>query len=138
MVGFLFLCLELHSTEAQVGINILQADSSAILHLESNDRGFLPPRLTTQQRDSINNPMYGLTIFNTEDSTLQYFTGRCWMPVWQKNCDECVLIYSLKTTAEPLTELYQTVIPLDYLSTNKTELPLLACMLLPIFRTELV
>ena len=90
MVGFLFLCLELHSTEAQVGINILQADSSAILHLESNDRGFLPPRLTTQQRDSINNPVYGLTIFNTEDSTLQYFTGRCWMPVWQKNCDECV------------------------------------------------
>ena len=67
------------------GINILQPDTSAILHLESTDRGFLPPRMTSQQRDSIFDPKYGLTIFNTEDSTLQYFTGRCWMPVWQQS-----------------------------------------------------
>jgi hypothetical protein len=90
MVLYISLFVAVYCSEAQVGINILQPDSSAILHLESNDRGFLPPRMTTQQRDNINDPKYGLTIFNTQDSTLQYYTGRCWMPVWQKNCDECV------------------------------------------------
>jgi hypothetical protein len=84
MVLYISLFVAVYCSEAQVGINILQPDSSAILHLESNDRGFLPPRMTTQQRDNINDPKYGLTIFNTQDSTLQYYTGRCWMPVWQK------------------------------------------------------
>ncbi len=82
--------------QAQVGINILQPDTSAILHLESTDRGFLPPRMTTQERNNIFSPMYGLTIFNTEDSTLQYYTGRCWMPVWQQSCDECVFDFGIE------------------------------------------
>ena len=90
-----FLCLNSYISDAQVGINILQPDSSAILHLESTDRGFLPPRMTSNQRDSILNPMYGLTIFNTEDSTLQYFTGRCWLPVWQQDCDQCLFDFSI-------------------------------------------
>lgn len=82
-------------SEAQVGINILQPDTSAILHLESTDRGFLPPRMTTVQRDNIFSPKAGLTIFNTEDSTMQYYTGRCWLPVWQENCDECLFDFSI-------------------------------------------
>ena len=83
-------------TEAQVGINILQPDSSAILHLESTDRGFLPPRMTTAQRDNINQPKAGLTIFNTQDSTLQYYTGRCWLPVWQEDCDACLFDFAIE------------------------------------------
>lgn len=82
-------------TEAQVGINILQPDTSAILHLESTDRGFLPPRMTTVQRDNIFSPKPGLTIFNTQDSSLQYYTGRCWLPVWQEDCDECLFDFSI-------------------------------------------
>lgn len=82
-------------TEAQVGINILQPDSSAILHLESTDRGFLPPRMNTVQRDNINQPKAGLTIFNTQDSVMQYYTGRCWLPVWQEDCDACLFDFSI-------------------------------------------
>lgn len=82
-------------TEAQVGINILQPDTSAILHLESTDRGFLPPRMTTAQRDNIFSPKPGLTIFNTQDSSLQYYTGRCWLPVWQEDCDQCLFDFSI-------------------------------------------
>ena len=89
-----FACATL--TEAQVGINILQPDTSAILHLESTDRGFLPPRMTTSQRDNIFSPKAGLTIFNTEDSTMQYYTGRCWLPVWQEDCDECLFDFSIE------------------------------------------
>jgi hypothetical protein len=81
--------------QAQVGINILNPDTSAILHLESTDRGLLPPRMTTQQRDNIFSPKPGLTIFNTEDSTLQYFTGDCWLPTWQEDCDACIFDFDI-------------------------------------------
>lgn len=81
--------------QAQVGINTLNPDTSAILHLESTDRGFLPPRMTTNQRDNIFSPKPGLTIYNTEDSTLQYYTGRCWLPVWQKDCDQCLFDFTI-------------------------------------------
>jgi len=37
-------------------------DSSAILELADTARGFLPPRLTTNQRNAILNPAEGLII----------------------------------------------------------------------------
>lgn len=92
-----FICAT-SSLEAQVGINILQPDTSAILHLESTDRGFLPPRMTTQQRDNIFSPKPGLTIFNTEDSTMQYYTGRCWLPTWQEDCDQCLFDFAIENS----------------------------------------
>lgn len=87
------------SLQAQVGINILNPDTSAILHLESTDRGFLPPRMTTQQRDNIFSPKPGLTIFNTEDSTLQYYTGDCWLPTWQESCDACIFDFDISRSS---------------------------------------
>lgn len=75
--------------DAQVGINILQPDSSAILHLESTDRGLLLPRLTSPQMDAIANPVNGLTIYNTEDSLIYYYNNECWLKAYQKNCQEC-------------------------------------------------
>jgi hypothetical protein len=95
--SFLFLIQFLFSGEilSQVGINILQPDSSAVLHLESNSKGFLPPRLTQQERDNISNPREGLMIFNTTDSTIQYFNGDCWVSSWQRNCRDCAFHFSI-------------------------------------------
>ena len=75
--------------DAQVGINILQPDSSAILHLESTDKGLLLPRLTSPQMDGINNPVNGLTVYNTEDSLIYYYNDECWLKAYQKDCQEC-------------------------------------------------
>ena len=62
---FVGLCLVFAlQAQAQVGINILQPDTSAILHLESTDRGFLPPRMDTTQRDNIFDPKPGLSKWN--------------------------------------------------------------------------
>ncbi len=79
-----------NQAEGQVGINILNPDTSAVLHLESTDRGFLPPRMTTLQRDDIFEPKEGLQIFNTTDSTMQYFNGDCWLHMYQRDCDDCI------------------------------------------------
>jgi hypothetical protein len=60
---FLFLTILCSaSAYSQVGINILRADTSAILHLESTNRGLLFPRMTTPQRNAIVSPKAGLTI----------------------------------------------------------------------------
>jgi hypothetical protein len=84
--------IQLH---AQVGINILQPDSCAILHLESTDRGLLLPRLTESQMNAIPNPVNGLMIYNTEDSLVYYYNNECWLKAYQKNCQECEFIASV-------------------------------------------
>lgn len=82
-----------------VGIGILQPDSAAILHLESSSKGLLLPRLSTQQRDAIQNPPWGLVIFNTTDSVVQYYNGRCWLAAYQESCDDCHFRLSLSDSS---------------------------------------
>jgi hypothetical protein len=53
-------------------------DPSAALEVKSTTKGFLPPRMTTVQRDAIPSPAIGLTIFNTDANTLDVFTGPKW------------------------------------------------------------
>jgi hypothetical protein len=61
-------------------------DSSAILDLNANNKGFLLPRLTTQQRNSISNPATGLQIFNLTSKCVEMYFGTGWQSL---NC-ECV------------------------------------------------
>jgi hypothetical protein len=91
--------------KAQVGINILIPDSSAVLQLESNNRGLGLPRLTTPQRDSINNPLRGLTIFNTQDSLIEYWNGECWLKAYEKNCYECDFTMSINPANDTLDRI---------------------------------
>jgi hypothetical protein len=44
--------------------------ASSILTLQSTTKGFLPPRMTTAQRNLIATPATGLTIFNTTTNTI--------------------------------------------------------------------
>ncbi len=85
----LFGLISLAPLQAQVGINILYPDTSAILHLESTDRGLLLPRMNTTQRDAIVDPKAGLVIYNNQDSTVQWFNGDCWLHTFQEDCDDC-------------------------------------------------
>ena len=100
----IFLCLLLLAlgTEAQVGINILIPDTSAVLHLESTEKGFLPPRMTETERDNIFQPAKGLTIFSTTDSTLQFFNGECWLRTFQTSCDDCYFTMDASSQADTI------------------------------------
>lgn len=63
----------------QVGIGTSQPHNSAILDLTATDKGFLPPRLTINQRDSISVLTAGLTIYNLDLNCIQYWNTAKWV-----------------------------------------------------------
>jgi uncharacterized protein (TIGR02145 family) len=73
-----FLIIGFNNIIAQSGINTNNPDQSAILDVYSTNKGFLPPRLTTAQRDAIATPAAGLTIYNTTVNCLQWWNGTYW------------------------------------------------------------
>jgi uncharacterized protein (TIGR02145 family) len=77
--------------KAQVSINNdgSAPDSSSILDVKSTNKGFLLPRLTTVQMNSIISPAVGLVIFNTTEKCIYSFNGVTWNPqvVLKNSCD---------------------------------------------------
>ncbi len=53
-------------------------DSSSLLSMSSTTKGFLPPRMTTVQRDAIGTPAEGLTIFNTTTGQMNLYSTGAW------------------------------------------------------------
>lgn len=72
------LALGWNTTNAQVGIGSTHPDDNAALDIVSNDKGFLPPRMSEAERDQINNPAKGLTIYNTTEHCINFFGGFGW------------------------------------------------------------
>lgn len=73
---------ELYAQSRNVGIGIATPDASAILELSSTQKGFLVPRMTTIQRDSIRLPATSLLIYNTSITAYQYNIGTSLAPTW--------------------------------------------------------
>lgn len=63
---------------AGIAIGAAAPVATAQLELVSTTRGFLPPRMTTTQRDAIGSPAEGLTIYNTTTQVLNFFNGSAW------------------------------------------------------------
>lgn len=56
-------------------------DTSAKLNVASTTQGFLPPRMTTVQRDAISSPAAGLLIYNTSTGKLNVRGAAAWEAV---------------------------------------------------------
>ena len=66
------------TTYAQIGINNENPDASAALDITSTTKGFLPPRMTAAQRNSISNPSAGLMLWCSDcgaNGELNVFNG---------------------------------------------------------------
>lgn len=63
-----------------VGINVngTTPDPSAGLDVNFVNKGLLPPRLTTAQRNAISSPANGLIVFNTETNCMEYYRPSGW------------------------------------------------------------
>lgn len=74
--GFLSLC-----SRAQVGINTTEPHSSAALDVFSTSKGLLLPRLSAEQRNSIQNPAAGLILWCHDCGStgeINIFNGSMW------------------------------------------------------------
>jgi microcystin-dependent protein len=78
-VLFAFLLLLISIVKAQVGVGTTSPASTAMLDVTSTNKGFLPPRMTTTQRDGIATPVAtGLIIYNTDEKVIQIYNGTTW------------------------------------------------------------
>ncbi len=66
-----------------VGIGTTSPDASSLLDLTANDKGFLPPRMTTQERLAIVNPAMGLLVYDSTVNCYFYFNGIVWLSLCQ-------------------------------------------------------
>lgn len=66
--------------DGNIGIGTQNPDESALLDLSSFQKGFLPPRMSTAFRASINNPAKGLVVYDTDLESIQVYNGN-WQPL---------------------------------------------------------
>jgi hypothetical protein len=66
-------------TTGEVGIGTTTPSTKAALDITSTTKGFLPPRMTTTQRNAIASPPAGLVIYNTTTSNLNTYNGSAWV-----------------------------------------------------------
>lgn len=91
----LFVCIAMafpliHTAYSQVGINTDTPDSTAALDIQSppggnDNRGVLFPRMTSAQRDSMDNPAMSLFVFDVTDKLYYYYDGSEWVGLVPKD-----------------------------------------------------
>ena len=77
---FLILGLIYSSIYAQIGIGTVNPEQSSVLDVTSTNKGFLPPRMTTSERDAINGGdiAIGLVIYNEDTKCIEFYMGTGW------------------------------------------------------------
>lgn len=61
-----------------LGIGTASVNASAVLQLDSTQKGFLAPRMTTTERDAIAAPATGLLVYNTTTNQFNVYNGTIW------------------------------------------------------------
>jgi len=89
LIFALVLLLSSNSNIAQnvgIGTESFTPHESAMLEVKSTTKGLLPPRMTTTERDLIQNPAEGLQIFNTTTKCLEVFVYGIWQQIFCAIC----------------------------------------------------
>ena len=74
------------ASSQSIGINADGSipNPSAMLDVKSTTKGFLPPRLSSIQRNDITNPAEGLVIYNSTSHCLEVYRGVGWFNLCDK------------------------------------------------------
>jgi len=79
LLSFLFLMVTARTQSLAINADGSPANVSALLDVKSTSKGFLPPRMSTVQRDLISVPAAGIVIFNITTNSLQLYNGTGWV-----------------------------------------------------------
>jgi hypothetical protein len=72
-ISILLFLIASTTLNAQVGIGTSTPSPSSVLDIVATDKGILVPRMSTGERDNIQNPEPGLLIFNTDDLEFNFY-----------------------------------------------------------------
>ena len=78
VIFILIMSVGFNFANAQVGVGTNSPDASAALEVQSTTQGFLPPRMTTFERNNISSPALGLQVFDTSSNSVWFFNGSQW------------------------------------------------------------
>ena len=81
----LFICPLNKMICQNVGIGTTTPHESAALQIKSFDKGLLIPSMSTQDRLNINQPAYGLFVFDEFEETLYWRDSTEWIPILASN-----------------------------------------------------
>ncbi len=73
--------LGLTITNGAVGIGTTTPNVAAKLHLSSTTKGFLPPVMTTTQKNAISTPPAGLVVYDSTLNKLCVYAGAAWQTI---------------------------------------------------------
>jgi hypothetical protein len=68
-----------HATSGQMMVNTTTPNASAQLQVDSTTRGFLPPRMTTLEKNAIATPASGLMVYDTNLARPCFYNGATWI-----------------------------------------------------------
>jgi hypothetical protein len=87
-VGLLLGSASVFAQKDNVGIGTTTPDASAVLDIQSSNKGLLIPRMSLEQRKSVNRPATGLMIYQTDEKSGFYFyNGKDWKPLTDATAD---------------------------------------------------
>ena len=66
------------TSAGNIGIGTTSPDASSLLDITSTTKGFLPPRMSEEERDNITSPAAGLMVFVTNTAKVSVFDGGSW------------------------------------------------------------
>jgi hypothetical protein len=75
------LCINGNAREAVFGTDTATSSSYALIRMVSTTKGFLPPTMTTAQKNAIVTPAAGLVVFDTTLVKLCVYNGASWETV---------------------------------------------------------
>ena len=110
-------------SQVKVGENPNTINPSAVLEAESTSKGFLPPRMTTAQRDAIQNPASMLIIANITTNCLEIYIAPNWQnifcgctsaPANLSYTDNGPITYCLNTVISPNSATNQASTPSSF------------------------
>ena len=73
----------------RLGLGTNNPDASAQLEIASTSRGFLPPRMSTTQREDISNPPAGLMVYDTSLNNVFFYDGSSWQSTSNRDGMSC-------------------------------------------------
>lgn len=68
-----------------LGIGTSSPNANAILDVTSTTKAFMPPRMTTAQKNAIASPTAGMVVYDTDMKGISFYNGTAWTTTNNKN-----------------------------------------------------